>query len=343
MGALRRDRELREHAEQGFRIVRMLDRIAQAQHTIEEACREVGSADHDHGGLRHAHGFHFPQRDSVDPAREGQAALGAGMSGVRDGPGLYRRRDAVGGPRRLPDRHLRRHDSRAGQRRLAGDAGVAGQRQGRPEQRGCAPVGPRESRTRRSCSSPSASRRRRRRRRWPSRKRRARGIENFCILSGHKLVIPAMRALLGGMNDRIDAFLCPGHVSVIIGSGAFAEIVRDYHRPCVVAGFEPLQIIEGLAEICRQLAAGTAEVKSIYGAVVTEKGNVAAQRIIDECFEPVGWLLARSRQDSEEHAGSQRAIQSIRCVPTIRHGGQARQGDQRLPVRRGPVRVDRAD
>jgi hydrogenase expression/formation protein HypD len=113
------------------------------------------------------------------------------------------------------------------------------------------------------------------------------GIRNFCILSGHKLVIPAMRALLGGMNDRIDAFLCPGHVSVIIGSDAFAEIVRDYRRPCVVAGFEPLQIIEGLAEICRQLAAGTTELKSIYNAVVTEKGNTAAQRITAECFDPV--------------------------------------------------------
>jgi hydrogenase expression/formation protein HypD len=112
------------------------------------------------------------------------------------------------------------------------------------------------------------------------------GIRNLCILSGHKLVIPAMRALLGGRNDRIDAFLCPGHVSVIIGSGAFAEIVKDYRRPCVVAGFEPVQIIEGLAEICRQLAAGTAELKSIYNAVVTEKGNTAAQQITAECFEP---------------------------------------------------------
>jgi len=111
-------------------------------------------------------------------------------------------------------------------------------------------------------------------------------IENFCILSGHKLVLPAMRALLGGMNDRVDAFLCPGHVSVIIGSGAFAEIVANWRRPCVVAGFEPVQIVEALAEICQQLAAGKAELKSLYGAVVTEKGNVAAQRMIDESFEP---------------------------------------------------------
>jgi len=114
-----------------------------------------------------------------------------------------------------------------------------------------------------------------------------RGIGNFCILSGHKLVVPAMRALLSGKNHNIDAFLCPGHVSVIIGYGAFAQIVDDFSRPCVVAGFEPLQIIEGLGEICRQLADGTAELKSIYSAVVTEQGNTTAQKIIAECFDTV--------------------------------------------------------
>jgi hydrogenase expression/formation protein HypD len=113
------------------------------------------------------------------------------------------------------------------------------------------------------------------------------GIENFCILSGHKLIIPAMRALLGGMNDRVDGFLCPGHVSVIIGSGAFQEIVDDFGRPCVVAGFEPMQIIDGLAEICHHLSTGKPELKSIYGAVVTEKGNTAAQQVIAECFDAV--------------------------------------------------------
>lgn len=112
-------------------------------------------------------------------------------------------------------------------------------------------------------------------------------IENFCVLSGHKLVVPAMRALLSGRNDKIDAFLCPGHVSVIIGYGAFAGIVEDFGRPCVVAGFEAVQIIEGLGEICRQLSDGRAELKSMYSAVVTQKGNAAAQRAIDECFEPV--------------------------------------------------------
>ena len=112
-------------------------------------------------------------------------------------------------------------------------------------------------------------------------------IDNFCILSGHKLVVPAMRALLSAKNDKIDAFLCPGHVSVIIGYGAFTEIVEDFNRPCVVAGFEPLQIMEGLGEICQQLIAGKPELKSMYGAVVTKEGNIAAQKIVAEYFEPV--------------------------------------------------------
>jgi len=111
-------------------------------------------------------------------------------------------------------------------------------------------------------------------------------VENFCILSGHKLVVPAMRALVSEKNHNIDAFLCPGHVSVIIGYRSYAEIAERFGRPCVVAGFEPMQIIEGLAEICRQLAVGKAELKSVYTAVVTEQGNTTAQKIIAECFEP---------------------------------------------------------
>lgn len=114
----------------------------------------------------------------------------------------------------------------------------------------------------------------------------AENLENFCVLSGHKLVIPAMQALLADKNNKIDAFLCPGHVSVIIGSEAYTPIVKEFNRPCVVAGFEPMQIIEGIAEICRQLANGTAEANSIYEVAVTPKGNQTAQAIVSECFEP---------------------------------------------------------
>ena len=113
------------------------------------------------------------------------------------------------------------------------------------------------------------------------------GVDNFCVLSGHKLVVPAMEALLSEKNHKIDAFLCPGHVSVIIGSDAYIPVVERFRRPCVVAGFEPMQVIEGIGQICRQLAEKTAKVGSIYDAVVTPEGNTTAQRIISEYFQPV--------------------------------------------------------
>ncbi|MBL7106495.1 MAG: hydrogenase formation protein HypD [Phycisphaerae bacterium] len=116
------------------------------------------------------------------------------------------------------------------------------------------------------------------------------GLENFCVLCAHKLVLPAMEVLLSEKNDKIDAFLCPGHVSVIIGSKAYEPIAAKYRKPCVVAGFEPMQIIEGLAEICRQICEGQAEVNSIYDVAVTPQGNTIAQRIISDCFEVTdGW------------------------------------------------------
>ncbi len=114
----------------------------------------------------------------------------------------------------------------------------------------------------------------------------AKSVNNFSILSNHKLVIPAMRALLSDNKNKIDAFLCPGHVSAITGYGIFTEIAEKYNKPCVVAGFEPLQIIEGLAELCILLLKDRAEVKSVYSAVVTKDGNITAQKMIAEVFEP---------------------------------------------------------
>ncbi|MDD5134334.1 MAG: hydrogenase formation protein HypD [Phycisphaerae bacterium] len=111
-------------------------------------------------------------------------------------------------------------------------------------------------------------------------------IRNFTIFSNHKLVVPAMRALLAGKNDKIDAFLCPGHVSAITGYGIFEQIVAGFNRPCVVAGFEPMQILEGLTIIAQQLAEGKPELKSVYKAVVTQQGNAIAQNLVKEYFQP---------------------------------------------------------
>jgi hydrogenase expression/formation protein HypD len=110
-------------------------------------------------------------------------------------------------------------------------------------------------------------------------------IKNLFVFSNHKLVIPAIRALLSDVNNNIDAFLCPGHVSVIIGSDAYKPIVEEYKKPCVVAGFEPMQIIDGIAEICKQLADAAPAVSSVYPAAVSKHGNKTAQKIVDEVFD----------------------------------------------------------
>lgn len=114
----------------------------------------------------------------------------------------------------------------------------------------------------------------------------AKGIENYSILCGHKLVIPAMDALLAGGEVPVDGFLCPGHVSVIIGASAFAPIAEKYHKPCVVAGFEPKSMLDAIARIVRQVAAGQALVENAYSAVVSESGNAVARELVDRVFIP---------------------------------------------------------
>lgn len=116
---------------------------------------------------------------------------------------------------------------------------------------------------------------------------RQQGIKNFFIFSNHKMVVPAINALLSGVNHRIDAFLCPGHVSVIIGSDAYKPVVAQFQKPCVVAGFEPMQIIDAISEICKQLADGVPAVNSVYPAAVTPQGNKIAQKIINDTFDLV--------------------------------------------------------
>lgn len=116
------------------------------------------------------------------------------------------------------------------------------------------------------------------------------GLTNYSILPAHKLVLPAMRALLDDPQTRIDGFLCPGHVSVVIGSKAYDEIVARYGRPCVVGGFEPLQIMESVVALVRQIVdmqhGRPARNENLYPAVVRPEGNPAALALLDRVFVP---------------------------------------------------------
>ncbi|MHC4413678.1 MAG: hydrogenase formation protein HypD [Planctomycetota bacterium] len=112
------------------------------------------------------------------------------------------------------------------------------------------------------------------------------GLENFTVLPCHKLVVPAMHGLLSDPDAMIDGFLCPGHVSVIIGAEAYRPIVEGYEKPCVVSGFEPLQIMQGILHLTRQVATGASRLENLYPQVVTADGNRRAQALIERVFVP---------------------------------------------------------
>jgi len=112
------------------------------------------------------------------------------------------------------------------------------------------------------------------------------GLSNFFVLPCHKLLLPAMRTLLLDPDGRIDGFLCPGHVSVVLGAGIYRPVVSEFGKPCVVAGFEPLMIMRGILHLTRQAVAGEARIENLYPEVVTEEGNPHAMALIDRAFVP---------------------------------------------------------
>ncbi len=110
-------------------------------------------------------------------------------------------------------------------------------------------------------------------------------LKNFCVLPAHKLVVPAMMALLASGDVPLDGFLCPGHVSVIIGSEAYRPIVEQHRKPCVVAGFEPGLIMAGLLRLAQMARQAEAALENLYPAAVSPRGNPHALRLVDEVFE----------------------------------------------------------
>ena len=111
-------------------------------------------------------------------------------------------------------------------------------------------------------------------------------LQNFFVLVAHVLVPPAMEALLSSPENRIQGFLAAGHVCTIMGYEMYEPITQKYHVPLVVTGFEPVDILEGVKMVVHQLEEGCAIVENQYARSVHRCGNVEAQRIIDDVFEP---------------------------------------------------------
>jgi hydrogenase expression/formation protein HypD len=114
---------------------------------------------------------------------------------------------------------------------------------------------------------------------------KAEGLKNFSVFCNHVTIIPAIRAILDSPDMRLDGFVGPGHVSTVIGCRPYDWIAQDEGKPVVVSGFEPLDILQSIVMLLRQMRNGEAKVENQYKRVVPWEGNRAALRAMGEVFE----------------------------------------------------------
>lgn len=112
------------------------------------------------------------------------------------------------------------------------------------------------------------------------------GIENFFLLCLLKQTVPALQAIMAQEDVRVDGFLCPGHVSIILGADAFRFLAEEHGLAAVVAGFETADLAAGLYRLLCQRRDGTPRLENEYTRAVTPEGNTAAQAIIQQVLEP---------------------------------------------------------
>jgi hydrogenase expression/formation protein HypD len=112
-----------------------------------------------------------------------------------------------------------------------------------------------------------------------------RGLSNFSVLVSHVLVPPAITSILKAPDNRVQAFLGPGHVCTVMGIDEYRCIAEQYRVPIVVTGFEPVDLIEGVLRVVRQLETGRAEVENQYARAVLSSGNRATRAVLEEVFE----------------------------------------------------------
>jgi hydrogenase expression/formation protein HypD len=108
------------------------------------------------------------------------------------------------------------------------------------------------------------------------------GIENFSVFCNHITIIPAIKAILDSPDLRLDGFIGPGHVSTVIGCRPYEFVARDYGKPIVVSGFEPLDILQSIYMLMLQLTEGRSQVENQYSRVVPWDGNPTALRAIGQ-------------------------------------------------------------
>lgn len=111
-------------------------------------------------------------------------------------------------------------------------------------------------------------------------------VDNFYVLSMHKLVEPVLRTLLSMDDLNIDGFICPGHVAVILGEEGFGFLPYEYKKPSVIAGFETMDIVMAVYSLLSQIKENKAELENLYTRAVSYSGNKIAKDYINKYFEP---------------------------------------------------------
>ncbi len=111
------------------------------------------------------------------------------------------------------------------------------------------------------------------------------GVRNFSLFCNHITIVPTLRAILEASDLQIDAFIGPGHVSMVIGTAPYDFIAEHYRKPIVVAGFEPLDVLHSIYLVLKQLAEGRSEVENQYARVVPNEGNARAMEAVARVFE----------------------------------------------------------
>ncbi len=146
-----------------------------------------------------------------------------------------------------------------------------------------------------------------------------RGLENFSLLVSHVLVPPAIEAILGDPGNQVQAFLAAGHVCSVMGWWQYPPLAKKYKVPIVIAGFEPLDLLDAIRRAVVQLESGRHEVENAYARVVSREGNRQAQQLLAEVFVVTdrawrgigvipgsGWRLSEAYRefDAEERFGT---------------------------------------
>ncbi len=134
-------------------------------------------------------------------------------------------------------------------------------------------------------------------------------IKNYYVFSMHKITSPVVKAILDSGEVKLSGIVCPGHVSVITGSQAWEFVARDYGIPCVVSGFEPLDILQCVSMLVDQVECGCSKVEIAYSRGVCREGNIEAQKLMRRLFQPspaewrgIGVVMGSGLKLREEYA-----------------------------------------